>query len=188
MPKVDLSDITSSRLQKIAVPLEDTYDSVIGRLLDLYESTHSTVPRLLAPGQPIRVLEDGTMEFSPANPPSLRFTTVHQAVVDNNQLPRGDTYWNSMMNLAIRLARSSGMDAEAIVAMLFVNAIVGRKDEDGYKYMPDLGISVQGQDSNAAFRQFYSICSLINIHFTVFFSWQMNEKAAFPGQRGYFEL
>ena len=188
MPKVDLSDVTSSRLQKIAVPLEDTYDTVIARLLDHFEETHSKLPKLLAPGQPIRLLDDGTMVFSPANPPSLRFTTVHQAVIDGNQLPRNDTYWNSMMNLAIRLAGASGHDAGAIVDMLFVNAIAERKDDDGYKYMPDLGLSVQGQDSNAAFRQFYSICSLLGISFTVFFSWQMNAKAAYPGKRGYFEL
>jgi alpha-ketoglutarate-dependent taurine dioxygenase len=128
------------------------------------------------------------MVFSPANPPSLRFTTVHQAVVNDVQLPRGETYWNSMMILALRLAKTKGYDAASIVDILSVNSLVGRKEDDGYKYLHDLGLSVQGQDSNAAFRQFFEICSRIEASFTVFFSWQVNEKAAFPGQRGYFEL
>lgn len=42
MPTIDISGVTLKRLQEQAEPLVDTYDSVIGRLLDLAEGQGKT--------------------------------------------------------------------------------------------------------------------------------------------------
>lgn len=190
MPTAEISDLTQTRLQAIAIPLEDTHDTVISRLLDHWEAMKSKAPRIVKPGEPKNILEDGTMEFDPANPPPLGFTTCTQIIIAGDQLSRGDTYWNTMMYQMIRtVKKTTGFDAQTIYSMLSIaNAEVGQKEDNGYKFLPDVGLSVQGQDSNAAFRQTYQLAMFSGIKFSVLFNWQNNEKAVYPNRRGYMEL
>ena len=68
--------------------------------------------------------------------------------------------------------------------MLIVNSIAGRKDDNGYKYLPEIGISVQGQDANGAWRQTYELASRFGMSLEVLFTWQaMYGNQAFSGQR-----
>ena len=187
MPNVDIADATVSRLQAIAVPLTDTFDTVVNRLLDHWDATTSSQPRLLKPGEPIRTLGDGvTMEFDPANPPNLSFTVFLQVKIEGATLVKAHHYWNYLLHAVIRAAHSKGKDAKAIHQMLFVNAELGQKEDNGYKFLSDVGISVQGQDSNTAFRQIQQLAAANDIDFELHFAWQNSEKAAYPGQRGYF--
>lgn len=188
-PNAIISDSTNARLQAIATPLVDTHDSVIARLLDHWEQTKGNQPKLPKPGEPINTTDDGIMMFSPVNVPNLGFTTPKAIIIDGEQLPKEDTYWNSMLNLTIRRVHAKGHDAEAIVKMLAIaNAAVGPKSDNGYKFLPDVGISVQGQDSNGAFRQAYELAILNGLKGSVHFNWQNNAKAAFPNARGYVEF
>jgi hypothetical protein len=189
MPNVEITEITSSRLQAIATPLVDTWDTVITRLIDHWDATMVDRPKVVKPGEPIAMGQDGrTMIFDPASPPQLNFTTCLQIVINDQKLTKGETYWNTMMNTMIREAHKQGHDAEAIYDMLFVNAEIGQKEDNGYKFLADVGISVQGQDSNAAFRQAYQLAKANGISFEVWFKWQDNEKAAHPGHEGILSL
>lgn len=189
MPTAELSDATNARLQGIAIPLTDTHDSVISRLLDHWDATKSTQPKIVKLGEPIKTLDDGTMEFDPANPPPLNFTTCLQIIVNGQTLGKNDTYWNNMMIAVIRELHKKGLDAAAIKAMLQIaNAEIGRKEDNGYKFLSDVGLSVQGQDSNAAFRQAHLLAMLSGVKFQVWFKWQDNEKAAHANHRGLLEV
>jgi hypothetical protein len=180
-----LSQETISRLQKIAVPLVDTYDTIISRLLDHWEQSKTEQPEQVAPGKPIRTLDDGrTYVFDASLPPKLTFTTFLEGLVDDEPLPKGEVYWNGLMNAVIRRVAAKGHDAQAIYDMLFVNAHVGKKEDNGYKFFADVGISVQGQDSNASYRQAFKLAELHGIKIEARFVWQNNEKAAFPGKGG----
>ena len=59
----------------------------------------------------------------------------------------------------------------------------GEKDDDGYGYMPDIDISIQGQDSNAACRAAVLLAQSLNISLEIAFMWRPKDKAAFPGER-----
>jgi len=69
--------------------------------------------------------------------------------------------------------------------LLTVNFVHGKRESGGYKYIPDAGISVQGQDANAAWRQTYRLASSFGISVEVEFAWQDNEKAAMPNTAGH---
>ena len=187
--RIEISDPTNLRLQAIATPLVDTYETVIVRLLDHWEQSTSPLPKAIKLGDPIKTLEDGKMLFSPESPPSLGFTTPKQIIIDGVQLAKDDTYWNSLLNQMIRRVHAKGKDARSILEMLHVaNAALGMKNDNGYKFLPDVGLSVQGQDSNAAFRQAYELAVANGVSGSVFFAWQNNSKAAYPNLLGYIEF
>ncbi|MEP7005983.1 MAG: hypothetical protein ABI810_08375 [Sphingomonas bacterium] len=189
MPNIEIADTTSARLQTIAVPLVDTYDSVIVRLLDRWDATALEQPKILKPGQPVRIQQDGTMVFDPGNPPQLSFTTCIQILINGEALAESDTYWNNMMLAIIRLLHKDGLDAPAIHSMMKIaNAEVGRKEINGYKYLPDVNLSVQGLDSSGSFRQSYQLAIMGRLSFHVLFKWQDNEKAAHRNHKGILEV
>jgi len=189
MSTAEISDLTNSRLQAIAIPLTDTHDSVIARLLDHWDNTKADQPKVVKPGDPIGTHDDGrTMIFDPATPPQLNFTTPSQAIINGKKLSKGETYWNTMMNIMIREVYATGHNGQAIHDMLFINACVGKKEDNGYKFLEDVGISVQGQDSNAAFRQTYQLAALNAVGFEINFRWQDNEKAAYPNREAVMSL
>ena len=71
VPSVELSAQTFARLQAHAVPLVDNIETVIGRLIDFYESRD---------GAPVPTTDDGAggkvRQFNPLSPPSLTHTKV----------------------------------------------------------------------------------------------------------------
>ena len=70
--------------------------------------------------------------------------------------------------------------------LILGNCVTGRKDDEGYRYFKDLGLSIQGQDSNAAWRATHYVASRLGLPLRVTFVWQDNPKAAFPGVSGSF--
>lgn len=189
MLTVEISDSAVSRLQAIAVPLVDTWDTVITRLIDHWEATKSGLPKSTRPGDPIGTQGDGiTMIFDPEAPPQLNFTTCVEITVEGRKLGKSETYWNTLMNTMVLSAHQKGYSSEDIHQNLFVNARKGRKEDSGYKYLKEAGLSVQGQDSNTAFRQAYDLARAYAIPFQVRFRWQDNDKAAYPNHYGILSL
>jgi hypothetical protein len=184
MPTIDISTETNARLQKIAKPLVDTYDTVIKRLLDLQETTGAIKPDERAgPGTPLS--DDGRMMvFDWRNPPSLKHTSVIEASFQGERIDRSACYWNNIMMRVIVAARKAGKSSDELFTMLFVNRDKGQKSDHGYKYVGEIGFSVQGQDSQAAFRQAYDLAEKMGFKLDVTFRWQSKEDAAFPNRQG----
>jgi hypothetical protein len=167
----DFSDATFERLKAHAEPLVDTIDSVINRALDALEaSSGQAKPR-----------GDIPRSLNPAAPPNLAHTTVRSIELCGRILPPNETYWNTLLIAVLREAAKLGYSAESIKGLLMANAVVGRKEDEGYRYFKDLGLSIQGQDSNAAWRATYHVARNLDLPLKVTFSWQNNSKAAFPG-------
>jgi hypothetical protein len=174
---VSISQETFTRLQAHAVPLVDSIESVINKALDALES----VAKDTAATSSVRA-------FNPDAPPSLSFTTVRSVVFEGVRHVPSETYWNSILTAAIREAAKRGMNGQQISALLIVNNVAGKKEDGGYKYVQEAGISVQGQDANAAWKAAYHLATALNLSIEVSFAWQHNPKAAYPGQSGTFSV
>ena len=179
MQMVSLSQETFSRLQAHAVPLVDSIETVINRALDALEATS---------GETRQTNGVGTRPFNPANPPNLSFTTVRSVIFEGKRHIPSETYWNSILVASIREAAKRKMSPAQIAELLIVNNILGKKDEGGYKFIEEAGLSVQGQDSNAAWKAAHHLATELGFSIEVSFVWQNNPKAAFPGVTGTYSL
>lgn len=184
MPKIEIADTTDARLKHFAIPLEDTYDSVISRLLDMAEGKQTSLPP-----EPSAVAEDpATLRFSAKSLPQLRFTTLTRIELNGERLPKGETFWNKLMNRLIVEAVKNGHGKDAVFKMLFVNAVPNKKTDNGYNFIPEVGLSVQNQDANGAARQAFELADQLGFSLKVYFYWQDNPKAAHPNRRAVVEL
>jgi hypothetical protein len=175
---VTLADETIARLKAHAEPLVDTFDSVVNRAVDALEMLNGGGAALA--GNPMRTI-------NPAAPPNLSYTTVHSIVLNGKRFPLGETYWNHLLLAAVREAKKT-LSKEQVKELVICNNVLGKKEDNGYKYLEDVGISVQGQDANGAWKAIYHILHAIKVPVEVEFSWQDNPKAAAPGQKGHLSL
>jgi hypothetical protein len=176
-PSVDLSDEVFARLQKHAIPLVDTPLTVISRALDALEAGDE---------DPVPHSDGSKQSFNPAAPPNLTHTTPKRAEVGGQQLSKANTYWNPIMFAVIAEAAKKGANAEDLLDLLTVPAVKGEKKGAGYRFIPEAGISVQGQDANNAWKQTYRVASSIGVAVQVVFYWQDTPKAAMPNVVGTF--
>ena len=175
MPEIEISNALDERIKSHARPLIDTYESVIARAFDGYEFAYSTSL-------------DKARAYNPAKAPSLTFTKPNRIVLNGVKLGKNDFYWNNLMYAVVREAAKKGLRPEEIKALMVVNHEVGEKTKDGYKYIEEAGISVQGQDADHAWKQVYALANELGFDVEVVWTWSANEKAALPGQRGSFTL
>jgi hypothetical protein len=181
-PSVDLSSQTFTRLQGHAVPLIDNIETVINRLLDFYDARNGA-----ATAQPTSA-SSGTREFNPTMPPDLKHTKVLSIVLCGKELGRPESNWNALLIAAIREAMARLKKIDAVKRIVIVNSTVGKKEDEGYRYLPDVGLSVQGQDANAAWKAALHIAKQLACEVDVEFAWRSKEDAAFPGVTGRFRF
>jgi hypothetical protein len=174
----EIADATFERLKAHAEPLVDTIDSVINRALDALEDKAGADPSGLGPNR-LRL-------FDPAVPPNLAHTTVKSIELCGAALRPNETYWNTLLIATLREAKSRGAGTDELANLVLGNCRVGRKEDDGYRFYKDLGLSIQGQDSNAAWRATHHVARKQGLSLKVMFVWQDNPKAAFPGTPGMF--
>ena len=182
-PSVELSPQTFARLQARAVPLVDSTETVINRMVDFYESKDGT---------PVAPTEAGDYEkvrrFNPAAPPGPTHTKVLSIEFCGRQFDRGQTNWNGLLNAAIREAKARARSAKELKSLIPVPFVDGQKTDEGYRYLPDIGISVQGQDANGAWRAVCHIAGQLGQPAMARFVWREKEGAAFPGVTGRFSM
>jgi hypothetical protein len=178
-PSIDLTDDLFTRLQKHAVPLVDTPLTVIARALDALEAGDEEPSSQAASPA-------GPRSFNPAAAPNLSHTTPRRAQVADKALPKNQTYWNPIMFAVITEAAKKGVSTEDLLDLLTIPSVKGKKEDSGYRYLQEAGLSVQGQDANSAWKQTYRIASSVGVPVQVVFVWQDNPKAAMPGATGSF--
>jgi hypothetical protein len=176
-PTVELSPNTFSRLQGLAVPLVDTIESVINRVIDAYESNAMTPAANGAGDQQIRA-------FNPNTPPDLTHTKILGVTFSGKDLGRGEDNWNGLLNAAVRAAKARSKSAAEFKQLMIVNFVEGEKQNEGYRPLSGTGISVQGQDANGAWRGVCHIAQALQCSVSVKFAWREKEGAAHPGVTG----
>jgi len=178
-PAVELSSQTFARLQAHAVPLVDNIEMVINRLLDIVEKGSDAESTRGVAGAAVR-------EFNPLMPPELTHTKVLSATLCGQNFAR--TNWNKLLDSAILEAKKRSKSVEALRRLVVVNCVVGRKEDEGYRYLESAGISVQGQDSNGAWKAIAHIAQQLGCRMEVKFVWREKDGAAHPGVTGQFSI
>jgi hypothetical protein len=106
-------------------------------------------------------------------------------VLDGKRFAPAETYWNHLLLAMVRAAKKGRTTAE-VSNLVVCNHVTGKKEDNGYKYLSDVGLSVQGQDANGAWRAIAHLGLALKLPLEVQFSWQDNPKAANPSQSGRF--
>jgi hypothetical protein len=182
-PSVDLSPATFTRLQAHAVPLVDTIESVINRLLDAFETKSGAPVGTGGSAEP-----SAARQFNPNTPPDLTHTKVLAIEFAGKPLARGEVNWNGLLNAAVRAARAKAKSTAELKKLVVVNLVEGQKSDEGYRFLSDIGISVQGQDANGAWRGACHVAQQLGCELKVTFIWREKEGAAFPGTTGQFHI
>jgi hypothetical protein len=181
MPTVQLSDPTFTRLQKHAVPLVDTLETVIGRLLDFYDVRAEEAPETAEQPRPANT---PGQYYHPLTPPDLSFTKILTGRYSGRTLgPK--TTWNGLLFELIHTSRSHAKSDEAFRKMIPIRWVEGPKETDGYRYMPELGISLQGRDANGAWKAICQLAREMEILLEISFVWRERAPPNFAGSVGY---
>lgn len=180
MPDISVSPAVFERLQRHAKPFVDTPESVILRALDALELTM---------GQPTS--EEG-LDGSPERDvdvralPRLTHTKLLEAAIDGERLTKPN--WNSLLDEMLRRAMERVGGFEELHRICPVNMVKGRKEDEGYGYLPEIDVSVQGQDANGACRAVVTAAQALGMSLDIGFMWRLKESAAHPGERGRIRL
>ena len=201
--KIEVSLETYDRLQRRAVPFEDSPDSVIARLLDKSgrEGDGATA------GEGAAIEKDGGGDVlsgsgeggsaqafgadsgidvavdDPFSPPSLKHTKVLRAEVDGREVPKAN--WTAVRHAVVAMALDQGgYNLRRLLEVWPMNAVETRKNDEGYSYYEDLGLSIQGQDANHAWQATAAVARALSVGVKVWFQWRTKPDAAHPGMRG----
>lgn len=177
---VVLPDELTKKMQSVAIPLQDTFVSVIDRAVDaLIEKQHGSK----GAAQPATVQTSGTVPYPPDAPPSLTFTKPIAVTLEGEVVPKQELYWNPLLFKVVGLAASK-LKGPQLRQALLVNNVEGENLSSGFRYIPEAGVSVQGADANNAWKATMHLIKMAHLNIDVTFRWDTNEGAAHPGQVG----
>jgi hypothetical protein len=135
------------------------YQEAIDLLLEEHRRLSETLmPETRGPGKEAPVVNgrDGRLlEFEAMYPPNLTFTKVVGASFNGSAIKPAN--WKRLLDAALIHAAKKIDDFNRLKPMAAVNIVKGRKADEGYHYLPEADLSVQGQDANAAWRGVISI-------------------------------
>ena len=180
MPVVRLNDATFADLKSISTWLgTDTPSQTIDKL----------VVEMMSKLDLERDFEDDTETSAPENKatefertPGLSFTRVLSATIDGKEIHKPN--WATLLLEAIAIIKSRGIVGGDLTKELEVPTSKSRLNAQGYTYHQNLGISVQGQSAQDAWKEVNRIANKWQVPVKVHFQWRHNPKAQHPGKEG----
>ena len=178
MPEVVIEQSTFERLQSHAEPLVDTLDSVINLAVDALERAERS-PTEPAPGRPDTL--DDLMSLGANDPlPDLKHTRVLSAVVAGHPVRAN---WNNVLRHVLRYAVDAGHSVDEVRRLCAVNLVAGEKEDEGYRYLAEAGISYQGLNANGAAAAVVALAKGTGIALELDWEWRQKAQALHPGRR-----
>ena len=105
------------------------------------------------------------MTFSGDTPPDLTFTRILSVKSDGAFLNKSSLYWNTLMYDVVARAANKLKSPEKLKQLILVNYVDGEGDaKSGYRFIPPAGLSVQGQDANAAWKTIFHLVERARFH------------------------
>ena len=114
--------------------------------------------------------------------PGLSFTRILSAKIDGKSLDRPN--WAGLLLEMVKRVKSQGMNSDRLANELQVPARSEAYEEEGYKYHPEIGISIQGQSAPDAWKEVARLADKHRVPVDVKFQWRDNDKAQYPGRIG----
>jgi hypothetical protein len=114
--------------------------------------------------------------------PGLSFTRLTSAKVGGIAIGKSD--WANLLLAVVSKLTAKGLSGARLVSELQVPSRAGEYSEKGYRYYPNLGISMQGQSAQDAWKEVERIANKWGIPVEVGFQWRQNDKAQRPGRAG----
>src|SRR5262249_24277502 len=130
--------------------------------------------------------QEAIKSYSTVAPPDLSHTKILSAQINGRILLQPNR--NSIMDHAIKFAFYKLKDANKVAELVLAKHAKGEKTDQGYRYLKEAGLSVQGQDANNAWKTTANIIKALGVKAEVTFAWYDNPKAAKPGETGKFVL
>ena len=180
MPVIRLNDATFVDLKTISTWLgtgtpSETIDAIVREKMETLDLERDIENDALGNDG-----AEGDLVFEKA--PGLSFTRILSASVDNGKPVKGT--WAGLLIKVIGSVKAKGLSAENLVTELQIPARVGEYTMVGYKFYPELGISVQGQSAMDAWKEVSRLAQKFRIPVEVRFQWRDNDKAQHPGKIG----
>jgi hypothetical protein len=175
MPVIRIPDPIYKRLQALAVPFEDTPITVIEKLLNEYEARYQS--QQVSETENYRVLEPDAVS-------NLHHTRVLRTVIGGQEIHQPN--WNKIVDAAHGIAIRQGFSVEDLIKLTLSHIVQGEKISSGFHYLPEVNISIQGVDSNLAWRNTLHLMKNLKMPIEIYFEWRDKEGAAYPGEKGKF--
>jgi hypothetical protein len=116
------------------------------------------------------------------NPPDLTFTKLMSATFDGKAVT--PARWNRLLDIAVEHAAEKITDFKKLNQVVGVPMAKGEKAEHGYRYLSQVGVSVQAQAATPAWKSIMFIAQNLKCSVEVSFIWRNKEGAAYPGKTG----
>ena len=172
--EITIQEATFARLQRHARPLVDEADAVINRALDALEQSE------LDPPPDNRIATEHSIDLR--NLPNLKHTKILDASINGERIPRAN--WNALLRQMIRLGMERfDHDYLEFLQICPVRMVKGKKEDEGFRYLSGLNVSVPGQDSNDACRAITTLAQLLSLDIEIVFVWRQKEDAVHPGEK-----
>jgi hypothetical protein len=180
MPVIRINDGTFSDLKTISKWLEietpsKTIESLVSEMMNKLD-----LEREVDSESSFGTSGDKPLVFKTA--PGLAFTKILNAKINGKEIQRPN--WAGLLIEVISVVRSKGIIGNKLVNELEIPAKEAQYLQDGYKYHQNIGLSVQGQSAQDAWREIDRLSKKWEIPVVINFKWRDNPKAQHPGSLG----
>lgn len=173
---VTLSDSTFAKLQGLARPFIDTPESVIITLADEELKRR----KMELSHRPALAPDEAELRLDPDRHESLTHAKLLAANFDGKDIHRPK--WNGLLDHVHIVARQRLGSFEAVQKISGAHIRPGKYEEDGFHYLADADLSIQGVDSNLAWSHSLGIARHLRCAVRVKFEWRHKDGVARPGQ------
>lgn len=181
MPTIEITDHDFTRLQKVAVPFIDTPATAFTKVMDAFERSMGCANSVDVPVPAASTLP----VYHHDNLPPLTHTKLLEARFGGVQPEKAA--WDALVRLALVEVRNKVGTIQDLRKMAAANVVEGRKDDEGYKFLPEHGFSYQGVSAEDAVKIVFRCAKGLKVDFAAEFEWRSKEDAYRRGERARLE-
>lgn len=130
-------------------------------------------------------IDDATIRLDPDRHDSLTHAKLLSARFDSKDLHRPK--WNGLLDHVHVVARQRLGSFEALQKVSSAHIRPSRYEQDGFHYLAEADLSIQGVDSNQAWSHALGLARHLRLPIRVKFEWRHKDGAARPGEAAVLE-